>query len=57
MVNDPDQVATYTVRFTVPLMIAAVVLYIIDIVIRKLKWNDIRSFFRRKTKLKGGFPS
>ena len=57
MANDPDRVSTYTVRFTVPLMIAAVVLYIIDIVIRKLKWNDIKSFFRRKTKLKGGFSS
>ena len=57
MENPQDDVATYTVRFTVPLMIAAVVLYIIDIIIRKLKWNDIRSFFRKKTKLKGGYRS
>ena len=57
MENQQDDVATYTVRFTVPLMIAAVVLYIVDIIIRKLKWNDIRSFFRKKTKLKGGYRS
>ncbi len=51
--NDDKEVATYVVRFIAPLMIAAVVLYVIDIIIRKLKWNDIKSFFGIKQK-KGG---
>ena len=48
--NDDKEVATYTVRYLVPLMIAAVVLYVIDIIIRKLRWSDIKSFFSIKKK-------
>ena len=52
--NDSSQISTYSVKLTVPLMIAAVVMFVVDIVIRKLKWNDIKSFFsffkRRKYK-------
>jgi hypothetical protein len=44
--NDEDEVSTMTVTLTVPLLIACVVLYAVDIVIRKLKWNDVVSFFR-----------
>ncbi len=51
--NDDKEVATYTLRFIPPLMIAAAALYVIDIIIRKLKWNDIKSFFGIKQK-KGG---
>ncbi len=51
--NDDKEVATYTIRFVVPLMIAAVVLYVIDIMVRKLRLNDIKSFFGIKPK-KGG---
>ena len=40
------RVATYRLTFTVPFMIAAVVLYVLDIIIRKLKWSDIRSLFK-----------
>ena len=43
--NNDKEVATYVVRFTVPLMIAAAVLYLLDVIIRKLTWNDLRSFF------------
>jgi hypothetical protein len=51
--NDEKEVATYVLRFVAPLMIAAVVLYVIDIIIRKLKWSDIKSFFSVRT-VKGG---
>ncbi len=36
------------VYFTIPLMIIAVTLYVIDIIVRKLKWSDIKSFFGRR---------
>ncbi len=45
-----SEISTYTVRFTAPLMILSVVLYVIDIMIRKLKISDIKSFFRIKPK-------
>lgn len=51
--NDRDKVATYVLYFTVPFMIAAVVLYVVDIIIRKIKWADIKSLFV-KTGAKGG---
>ena len=54
--NDDKEVATYTVRFTIPLLIIATSLYVVDIIIRKLKWNDIRSFFGIKPR-KGGRKS
>ncbi len=47
---DDKEVATYTVRFVAPLMILAAVLYVIDIIIRKLKLSDIKSFFGIKPK-------
>lgn len=43
--NDPSEVGVYNVDFTIPLLIICVVLYIIDIVVRKLKWEDVVSFF------------
>ena len=43
--NDNNSVGTYTVDFTYGLLIMAVVLYVADIVVRKLKWEDIVSFF------------
>ncbi len=52
--NNEDEVATYTVRFLAPLMILAVVLYVIDIMIRKLKLSDIKSFFGIKPKRGAG---
>ena len=53
IINDEKEVATYTVRYMIPLLIIAISLYVIDIIIRKLKWNDIRSFFGIQQK-KGG---
>ena len=37
-------------RYLVPLMIAAVALYVVDIIIRKLRWQDIKSFFSIRKK-------
>jgi hypothetical protein len=54
LVNDEKEVATYEIDYTVALLIAAVALYVVDIVIRKLKWEDIRMLFKRRNKRKGG---
>ncbi len=56
LVNDDKEVSTYTVRYMIPLLIIAISLYVIDIIIRKLKWNDIRTFLGIKLK-KGGRKS
>ena len=50
LVNDPDRIDTYAVYFTVPLLIAAAVLYIVDIIVRKITKNDIKSLFKLKRK-------
>lgn len=47
---DEGRVATYVLYFTVPFLAAAVALYVIDTVIRKLKWADIKSLFKKKAK-------
>ena len=43
IVNADGMAETYMVKLFVPLLVTAVVLLFIDIVIRKLKWADIRS--------------
>ena len=43
--HEGDFVGTYTLDFTYGLLISAVALYVVDIVVRKLKWEDIVSFF------------
>lgn len=45
--NNMDEVTTYTIDFTIALFAAAVILYVIDIIIRKLTWADIRTLFKR----------
>lgn len=53
--NNMDEVSTYTMDFTLPLFALAVVLYVIDIIIRKLTLADIRSFFKKSSyTAKGG---
>ena len=53
--NNMDEVSTYTMDFTLPLFALAVVLYVLDIIIRKLTWADIRSFFKKSASpVKGG---
>ena len=43
--NDENLVGTYTLDFSTALLISALVLYVADIIVRKLKWEDIVSFF------------
>jgi hypothetical protein len=45
--HNKEEVSTYTMDFTVPLLAMAVVMYVADIVIRKLKWVDIVSLFKK----------
>ncbi len=45
IVNDENDMGTYKVDLAMPLLIACIVLYIVDIVVRKLKWEDVKSFF------------
>jgi hypothetical protein len=52
IVNDESKVGLRTVRLTVPLMIACVSLFAVDIIIRKLKWEDIVSLFKKVNKEK-----
>lgn len=46
--NNMDEVSTYQLDFTIALLAIAVALYVIDIIIRKLTWADIRSLFKRR---------
>lgn len=43
--NDERRLGTYIIKLTMPLLIACAALYLVDIVIRKLKWEDVKSFF------------
>ncbi|MCH5350974.1 MAG: VWA domain-containing protein [Clostridiales bacterium] len=43
--NDKNEVDKYVEDLTVPLLIVAVAMFVVDIIIRKLKWDDIKSFF------------
>ncbi len=54
LANDDKEVATYTVRYVAPLMIAVAVMYIVDIIIRKIKRDDIRTLFGGMTRKKSG---
>ncbi len=48
--NKKENVALYRLTFIVPFMIVAVALYVLDIIIRKIKWNDIKGLFKRSAK-------
>lgn len=52
IVNDENEVGLYSVSLAMPLLIACVVLYAVDIAVRKLKWEDIRGLFKRHKKVK-----
>ncbi len=43
--NTDSEYTTYTLSFLMPLMIACVILFVMDIIIRQLRWKDITSFF------------
>ncbi len=48
--NDLADIDMYTAKLTLPLLIVCAVLFVADIVIRKLKWSDIKSLFGRGKK-------
>ena len=43
--NDMNEVGKYVVDLTIVLLILAVVLFVVDIIVRKLKWEDVKDFF------------
>ncbi len=50
IVNDENEVGVQIIRLTVPLLSACVILFAIDIIVRKVKWADIKMIFRRRNK-------
>ena len=50
--NDESEIEMYTQYFTMYLMSAVVVMFVIDIIVRKLRWADIKGLFK-KTKTGG----
>jgi len=46
--NDGLQMTTYKYEFALVLMVIACALYVVDIAIRKLRWQDIKDLFRKK---------
>ena len=48
--NNEKEVATYEQNLTPALMIAAVALFVLDVIVRKLRWKDITNLFKRKKK-------
>ena len=48
--NNEDEIASYTIGLTAPFLIAAIALFVVDIVVRKLKWEDIKGLFTSQEK-------
>ena len=48
--NDKSRIDTYEMSFRAPLLIAAAVLFVCDVFIRKFKWKDIVGLFRKAGK-------
>ena len=46
--NEEGKVATYVLKFAVPFMAIAALLYVVDTIIRKLQWADIQSLFKSR---------
>ena len=51
--NKEEDVATYTVYISTPIMAVAIVLFVVSVIIRKLRWADILSLFGIREKKKG----
>lgn len=51
--NSDSEYTTYVFKFTLLLLVACAALFVVDIIIRQLKWKDVTSFvsglFRRRT--------
>ncbi len=50
IVNDESEVGVRIVDLTIPLLIAAVSLFMVDIIVRKIKWADIKGLFKKVKK-------
>ncbi len=50
IVNDESEVGIRIIDLTIPLLIACVSLFAIDIIVRKLKWADIKGLFHNANK-------
>lgn len=50
IVNDDNMVASYELNLSLVLLVIAVALFVIDIIVRKIKWEDIRSLFGKARK-------
>lgn len=50
IVNDESRIGVYILDLTVPMLVLCVVLFAVDVVIRKLRWEDIRSLFGKVKK-------
>ena len=48
LVNDDSFILTYKYEFAPLLMILSCVLFVVDIAIRKLRWQDIKDIFKKK---------
>ncbi len=48
--NDENEVGVRILDLTIPLLSAAVVLFAADVIVRKLKWADIKGLFKKKKK-------
>ncbi len=48
--NDENEVGMRVVNLTIPFMITAVALFMVDIIVRKMKWADITGLFRKHGK-------
>ena len=48
--NNKNEIDTYQLSFRVPLLILAVVLFIVDVIVRKFKWKDIKGLFVKNKK-------
>ncbi len=53
MINNKEDIETYTFYLALPLMILAVAIFVIDIILRKLRWQDIVTLFSKKRKKEG----
>ncbi len=53
IVNDEDEVGIRIFDFTLPLLIAAVSLFAIDVLVRKVKWADVKGLFFKVKKKEG----
>jgi hypothetical protein len=57
LVNDNSNVQKYILDFTAPFMVICVILFVVDIMVRKLGWADIKSLlglFKKKEGKKAG---